>query len=77
MKKAAAGGLFGLGFGFSLLSLAEIFYFSVVRWMFILHQKKKEKLQATITPTLISVSQLLLFHSMVTKIMNVHKYKSS
>ncbi len=56
MEYAAAGGLFGLGFGFSLLSLTEIFYFLVVRWMFILYQKKKKKHQATITPTFTSVS---------------------
>lgn len=32
-----------MGFGFSLLSLAEIFYFTTVRWIFVLYQENKEK----------------------------------
>ena len=32
MISAATGGLFGLGFGFSLISAAEVFYFGFIRW---------------------------------------------
>lgn len=40
---AATGGLFGLGFGFSILSAAELFYFLTVRWCYHAHRAGKEK----------------------------------
>jgi hypothetical protein len=39
---AAAGGLLGLGFGFSILSAAELFYFFLVRWFYYWYQSKRQ-----------------------------------
>lgn len=38
---AATGGLFGLGFGFSILSAAELLYFLLIRWIYYWHQSRK------------------------------------
>ena len=43
MISAATGGLFGLGFGFSLISAAEVFYFGFIRWVIYLFRGRKEK----------------------------------
>lgn len=40
---AATGGLLGLGFGFSILSLAEIIYFLGLRWIYYWWKRKKLK----------------------------------
>ncbi len=37
---AAAGGLLGLGFGFSILSAAELLYFFTVRWFYYYYRAK-------------------------------------
>lgn len=37
---AAAGGLLGLGFGFSILSAAELLYFFLVRWFYYWYRAK-------------------------------------
>ena len=42
LYEAAAGGLLGLGFGFSILSAAELFYFILVRWCYYWYQSKKQ-----------------------------------
>ncbi|XP_046649836.1 pickpocket protein 28-like [Daphnia pulicaria] len=39
---SAAGGLLGLGFGFSILSAAELFYFFLVRWFYYWYQSKRQ-----------------------------------
>merc|ERR1712071_274839 len=31
---SSTGGVLGLGFGFSLISIIEVFYFSLIRWVF-------------------------------------------
>ena len=40
---AATGGLLGLGFGFSILSAAELFYFFLFRWFYYWCLSKKNK----------------------------------
>ena len=40
---AAAGGLLGLGFGFSILSAAEFFYFLFFRWLYYRYYQKKQQ----------------------------------
>jgi len=35
--------LLGLGFGFSILSAAELFYFLLIRWIYYWHKAKKEE----------------------------------
>ena len=41
MMTAATGGLLLLGFGFSLMSLGEVFYFTCVRWTYYFNRKKR------------------------------------
>ena len=41
MFVASCGGLLGLGFGFSVLSAAELFYFFLIRWCYHYYQSKK------------------------------------
>lgn len=49
---SAAGGLLGLGFGFSILSAAEIFYFFLVRWCYHwYHEKKQQQMVIQIRPS--------------------------
>ena len=48
MISAATGGLFGLGFGFSLISAAEVFYFGFIRWVIYLYRERKEKKSTTV-----------------------------
>jgi len=47
---AATGGLLGLGFGFSILSAAEVLYFVFVRWIYYRYQKKKRQTIARVFP---------------------------
>lgn len=42
MMAAATGGLLLLGFGFSLMSLAEVLYFTCVRWIYYFNLKRKK-----------------------------------
>jgi hypothetical protein len=57
---AAAGGLLGLGFGFSILSAAELFYFLLVRWFYYwYHSKREEIVQIRPSYPLISTRQQL------------------
>ena len=42
-NKAATGGLLGLGFGFSLISAAEVMYFMLVRWFIYFYRSRKER----------------------------------
>ena len=44
---AATGGLFGLGMGFSILSVAELLYFLLIRWIYYRHKAKKEQERRT------------------------------
>ena len=42
-RLAATGGLLGLGFGFSILSAAELLYFFLLRWCYYWYQSKKKE----------------------------------
>lgn len=43
LRLAATGGLLGLGFGFSILSAAELLYFFLLRWCYYWYQSKKKE----------------------------------
>lgn len=45
---ASTGGLLGLGFGFSLLSAAEVFYYLFIRWMYYRIQMREEHQNAVV-----------------------------
>lgn len=50
ISAAATGGLLGLGFGFSMLSAAEILYFIMIRWCYHHWQVKKEQAGNAVLP---------------------------
>lgn len=45
---ASTGGLLGLGFGFSLLSAAELFYYIFVRWYYYRIREREDQQKALI-----------------------------
>ena len=50
VKTAATGGLLRLGFGFSMVSATEIFYFILVRWLWVGYRERKRNRIQSVTP---------------------------
>ena len=59
--KAATGGLLGLGFGFSIISAAEVLYFLFIRWIYYWNSARNEKSQRQQTVATVQVAPVRPF----------------